>query len=153
MTTRTTHATRLAGAAASHGDAPKRRKAPVVPGRGSEHAEQAAFISLCDFYRGGHPELGLIYAIPNGARTSMSVAVRLKAEGLRSGVPDLHLPVARGSFIGWWCEMKYGRNKPSPEQEWWMDALTEQGHRVVVCYTAEAAMDEALAYLALEGRP
>lgn len=30
MTTRTTHAARLAGAAASHADAPKRRKAPVA---------------------------------------------------------------------------------------------------------------------------
>lgn len=32
------------------------------------------------------------------------------------------------------------------------NALTEQGHRVVVCYSAEAALDEVLAYLALEAR-
>lgn len=128
-------------------DRRKPRKAPVVPGRGSEHAEQAAFIAMCALHQAQHPALALLYAVPNGARTSISVARRLKAEGLRAGVLDMHLPVARGAHIGLWIEFKYGKNTPSSEQEWWMDALTEQGHHCVVCYSAEAALAEVLAYL------
>jgi hypothetical protein len=69
----------------------KRPSAPTPRPAPSEHAEQAALVAWADGHAGRLPALGLLLAIPNGARTSMSVARRLKAEGLRKGCPDLFL--------------------------------------------------------------
>jgi hypothetical protein len=75
-----------------------------------------------------YPELKLLYAVPNGGMRNVIVARKLKAEGVRSGVPDLVLPVPRGTFHGLYIEVKHGDNKPTPEQYAWMKALTEQGY-------------------------
>lgn len=71
----------------------------------------------------------------------------MKAEGLKAGVPDLHLPVARCGFIGLWIEMKVGKNKPTDKQGRWSELLRAQGHRVVVCYGSSAAIDVLREYL------
>ena len=31
-------------------------------------------------------------------------------------------------------EIKYGRNKPTSEQEWWLDQMAKNGWRTNVCY-------------------
>ena len=103
----------------------------------TEHDEQATLIKEI----AKQSELCLLYAIPNGARTSMSVAKRLKAEGLRRGVPDLNLPVARLGYHSLYIEMK--RLKPrgttSSEQKVWLKALAKEGHLCYVAWGAEAA--------------
>lgn len=93
------------------------------------------------------PELELMYAIPNGARTSITVAKRLKAEGLRKGMLDVHLPVARRGYIGLWIEMKVKGNKLTPEQERKADLLRLNGHLVVTCYSGGEAIDAVRGYL------
>lgn len=103
-----------------------------------------------------YPELRLLYAIPNGARTSIGTARKLKAEGLRSGVPDLCLPVARALdhtrvYHALYVELKRQHGGTvSPEQRAWHDALRERGNLVVVCKGAQAAIAAITAYL--EGR-
>ena len=62
--------------------------------RATEHDEQVAVFEWAELMAERYPALNLLYAVPNGARTSMSVAKRLKAEGLRRGVPDICLPVS-----------------------------------------------------------
>ena len=100
----------------------------------TEHEEQVSLLSQ----KGCHP---MLYSIPNGARTSISVAKRLKAEGLKKGVPDLILPIARLGYHSLYIEMK--RHKPrgttSKEQKVWHKALAKEGHLVYVCYGGEAA--------------
>ena len=60
------------------------------------------------------PCLSLMYHIPNeGKRTNGAV---LKAMGLKSGVPDVCLPVPSHNFNGLYLEMKYGQNKPTKDQ-------------------------------------
>jgi VRR-NUC domain-containing protein len=99
---------------------------------GSEHANQAAVFEWCEMMTSAHPELRLIFAIPNGARTSISVAKRLKAEGLRSGVPDLFLPVARGGYHGLFVEMKTKTGVVSHMQKGWHAALVKEGFQVCI---------------------
>lgn len=79
-------------------------------------------------------ELSLLYHIPNGGARSKGTAGRLKAEGVKSGVPDICLPVARGKFHGLYIEMKVGKNKPTANQVLWIDALIKQGYQAKVCY-------------------
>lgn len=123
----------------------------------SEHDEQRALIDWSHMQRGMYPELDLLFAIPNGAALTYRTdgrgkryspqAAKLKAEGLRAGVPDLFLPVARSGFHGLFVEMKVGRNKPSEEQVAYMDALVGQGYCAVVCWSAPEAIEAIQGYL------
>ena len=105
----------------------------------SEHSNQVALFTWAAIYGKQYPDLQLLYAIPNGARTSMSVAKKLKASGLKKGVPDLCLPVsvqyAGGCFHGLYIEMKMPGRKPTTEQLWWIEKLSEQGYYTWVSYS------------------
>ena len=91
------------------------------------------------------PCLSLMYHIPNeGKRTNGAV---LKAMGLKSGVPDVCLPVPSHNFNGLYLEMKYGKNKPTKDQEAFMAALRQQGYKTAVCYGADEAKAEIMDYL------
>jgi hypothetical protein len=92
-------------------------------------------------------ELRLLFAIPNGGARHPAVAGKLKAEGVKAGVPDLLLPVARRRWNGLFIEMKSAKGRVSPAQKEWIDALDAQGYRCEVCYGAEAAFDAILGYL------
>lgn len=139
---------RARGARKGRGGSATLPRAPGAAQTPTEHAEQAALIAWADGAAARVPELGLLFAIPNGARTSMSVARRLKAEGLRAGVPDLLLPVPRPPAAGLFVELKRRRDGVvSPEQRAWHVALQAQGYAVQVCKGWEAAARAILAYL------
>jgi hypothetical protein len=114
-----------------------------------EHYEQVALFQWAALMQGRYPELGLLHAIPNAARRSPRQGAWMKAEGLRAGVPDVHLPVARGGCIGLWIELKAGKNRPTGPQLEWLSALREAGHRVAVCYSCAEAVREIEGYLGI----
>ena len=93
------------------------------------------------------PELKLLFHIPNGGKRNIVTARRLKAEGVKAGVPDLFLPVPRGGYHGLFVEMKAGKNKTTEKQDVWITDLRQQGYKVVVCYGCEEAMTEIKEYL------
>ena len=113
----------------------------------SEHDEQCAVIDYCTALCGRIPELSLLYAIPNGGKRNVVTAVRLKKEGVKPGVPDLCLPIARNGYHGLYIEMKAGKNKATKTQKWWHEQLREQGHAVVVAYGAGEAIEAIEQYL------
>lgn len=99
------------------------------------------------------PELRLFHAIPNGGHRARRTAARLKAEGVRAGVPDYCLPVARGGFHGLYIELKTNAGRLSPEQHQWMVALTSEGYLAVMCRGWAQAWNVVRDYLASEGEP
>jgi hypothetical protein len=100
------------------------------------------------------PELELLHAIPNGGFRSKRTAALLKRTGVKSGVPDLSLPVARGGFHGLYIEMKRtDGGRVSQEQKAWHIALRAQGYMVVVCCGHEQAIAVIRDYLASDGCP
>lgn len=105
----------------------------------TESAEQAALIRWAMFMENRYPELELLYHVPNGGKRDRITATKLKAEGVKAGVPDLVLPVRRGGYLGLYIEMKVGRNTPSANQEYWLKKLAEQGYKTAVCYGWEEA--------------
>lgn len=115
--------------------------------RRSEATEQETLIVWCGWHEAKHPELKLLYHIPNGGSRNQLEAANLKRQGVKAGVPDLCLPVARNGFHGLYIEMKYGRNKTTEKQEEWLDALKQQGYFTAVCYGAEEAEKVIAEYL------
>ena len=88
-------------------------------------------------------ELELLYHIPNGGKRNKLIAVQLKKEGVKAGVLDLHLPVARGGYHSLYIEMKIKPNKLTTKQATFKKLAEDQGNRCEVCYS----MNEAIAML------
>ena len=105
--------------------------------RTPEHNEQAAFFRWTELLEKQYPALGRFFAVPNGGHRKKAVAGKLKAEGVRKGVPDvLNLTprniVGRGAYHGLVLEFKVGRNRLSAEQEDWCDYFDRNNYRVAV---------------------
>ena len=111
----------------------------------SEHAEQAAFIQYCALQAPAYPDLAWLYAIPNGGKRNLQVAIKLKAEGAKAGVPDLCLPTPRGPYHGLYLETKVKPNKTTPEQRAWITYLESQGYAAAAVSYTHLLVDEFLA--------
>lgn len=94
------------------------------------------------------PDLrGRLFAVPNGGHRHKAVAAKLKAEGVRSGVPDLWLPVPVAGFHGLVVEMKTLTGRPTEQQLDWLDFLARQGYMATMCKGADAAIQTIRNYL------
>lgn len=113
----------------------------------TESSEQQALFRWAEFQSGRYPELQLLYHIPNGGKRSKSEAARFRAEGVKAGVPDLCLPVARCGCHGLYIEMKREDGRVSENQSRWLHDLMKQGYMTGVCYSCEAAMELLIKYL------
>jgi len=100
----------------------------------NESIEQQALFQWSKLMQGQYPELKLLHAIGNGGKRNLIEAVRMKKEGVLSGVSDIMLPVARNGFHGLYIELKAGKNKASSNQKWWIAETTKQGYYSVVCF-------------------
>lgn len=92
----------------------------------------------------------LIYHVPNGGHRHKLVAVKLKEQGVKAGVPDLVLPMARGGYFGLYIEFKARAPYDaavSPAQDAYLQALTDQGYLAIVCRGHVDAIEAIRAYL------
>lgn len=135
---------------------------PVEP---SEYKQHCAVIKFCEMMSWQYPELRLINASMNGAwipNTDPEIKGRgvlknfkwriiaiLKAAGcMKSGFPDLHLPVARGKWHALFIELKKSsRHKPSDLQIWWLRELTALDNYACVCYGENHAKKTIIEYV------
>lgn len=113
-----------------------------------EASEQMALISWCDLQSIKYHELKLIFHIANGGTRNKLEAANLKRQGVKAGVPDLFLPVARHGYNGLFIEMKYGKNKATEKQKEWIKKLNEQGYKAIVCNGFEEAREAIEKYIA-----
>lgn len=75
----------------------------------------------------------IIYAVPNGGARNPTTGAMLKREGVRRGIPDLCIPIARGGYNSLYIELKNGKaGRLSDEQKNVIDYLRRQGHKVEV---------------------
>lgn len=125
-----------------------------------EHNAQSAVIKWANMAETTMPGLRLIFAIPNGtffnSRSPLAAAkyaAKLKAEGVKPGVPDLCLPVARGEYHGLYLEMKRPatprakRGVLSEPQKQWLQDLEAQGYRAIVAEGSEEAIKALTEYM------
>ena len=110
----------------------------------TESEEQKMVFEWAELSAGAYPELDLLFHIPNGSYKSPAMAEKFKQEGLKSGVPDICLPVARQGYHSLYIEMKRTvGGRLSEKQKWWIENLRNQGCRVEVC----RGFDEAVSVL------
>ena len=112
---------------------------------GTEHSHQVALFVWAQ--QSGIPELKWLFAIPNGGPRTAIAGAKLKAEGVKPGVPDLFLPVPRGSKFGLWIELKKPKGIVSNEQHKWLEFLSIRGYATRVCFGWQEARDALKEYL------
>lgn len=113
----------------------------------SEHAHQVNLFSWAAMAKVKHPELALLYAVPNGGLRHKAVAGKLKAEGVKSGVPDVVLSVAKKGFNSLFIEMKTKGGKLNDNQKIWIENLNKFGNKAVVCWSFDEARQVIEEYL------
>ena len=120
--------------------------------RDLEHREQVAVVQWWSYVHKayGLPEFAL-FAYPAGGLRHKSTAGKLKAEGVRRGIPDLLLPVARQHWHGLALEMKSENGTVRDAQKIVHTWLLGAGWNVEVCYSAEAAINAIKKYLGASG--
>lgn len=121
----------------------------------TEDVEQMCLFRWADAQSGKYPELSLMYHIPNGGKRGKAEAGRFRAMGVKSGVPDIFLPVGvqkidsvdrgqytviRTKYNGLYIELKRLRGGTvSAAQKQWIARLRDTGYAVEVCKGWEAA--------------
>lgn len=119
----------------------------------SEHHDQVALFRWAALQSNAHPELRVLYAIPNGGKRSKATAGKLKAEGVKAGVPDVCLPWRTADFGACYIELKRSAERgkragvESPAQRAMRKALTDAGNYCVVARGWEEASQVLLWYL------
>jgi hypothetical protein len=133
-----------------------------IASAGTEHAHQSALFCYAQIQSKIDPLWDLLYHIPNGgmygddAKSRAIRGNRMKAAGLKPGILDCHLPVARGDFHGLYIEMKKPDQRTkkdgglSEDQKRMIPLLQAQGYRVIVCYDWNEAATAISDYLKIE---
>lgn len=116
-----------------------------------EEVEQIQLFRWTENWASTTPELLLLHAIPNGGLRSKSEAARMKAAGVKAGVPDLFLPVAKNGCHGLYIELKRQKGgRVSPDQVAWMETLQKQGYCCALARGWEMAAEVICDYLGLD---
>ena len=93
-----------------------------------ESAEQTWIFRWAAVMSASHPELKLLFHIPNGGSRNKIEAAKLKAQGVKPGVPDICLPVP------------------------WLSALKACGYKAEICKGADEAVSMIEDYLNIRKR-
>lgn len=114
----------------------------------TEADEQMAVFEWAQWNMTKYPELALMFHIPNESNVPVQYRVKLKRMGLKSGVPDICLPVARGGYHALYIEMKRTkRSATSEQQKWTIAKLNAVGNIAIICKGAEQAIENIIEYL------
>ena len=117
--------------------------AHTVPIKKEEAREQARLVAGLRFCWSKIPYNSLrpvVFHIANGGSRDAREASNLKVQGVLAGVPDLCIVLPEGGII--WVEMKAKDGRVSVAQVNLHAHFTELGHRIIVAYSAEEALDK-----------
>ena len=125
-----------------------RYRSPNMAGIPTESEEQQALFRWAAYEAGMYPELKLLYHVPNEGQRSRATGGRMKCEGLKSGVPDICLPVPRDGFHGLYIELKRTKGgRITVEQAEWLENLAAEGYYACICKGWEKASELIVQYL------
>jgi len=106
------------------------------------YIEQNICIAFMQRLQQYHPEIfDLIYHIKNESATGHVAGI-----GIKKGVPDYHLAMARAGSHGLYLEIKKPKGKLSKDQLEFIPKLRAQGYKVEICYSWVEAVNACLVY-------
>lgn len=116
----------------------------------SEYAEQTQLFRWARLINTPLGRLSqFMFAIPNEGKRTLAMAAKLKAQGLRAGVPDVMVALPLHGKPGLFIEMKRTKGgKVSDKQQEWLDRLARAGYVTTVAHGAEEAQEIINDYLA-----
>jgi len=112
----------------------------------SEDLIQKNFFHACAIYSHNVPELNLLFHVPNGGKRNAQEASKFKLMGVKPGVPDVLLPIARKKYNGLAIEFKSGKNKTTEYQNFWIESLRKEHWYVIIAHEWEEALICSLLY-------
>ena len=124
----------------------------------TEADHQAALFEFLARIEGQLPAVAWLIHVPNGEYRPKATAKRLKAQGVKPGVPDLLLFWASGRFVGLALELKRPSRRRerdggvAPAQARWLDHLEAQGWCCVIAWDWQEAATEIVRYLGRDPR-
>jgi len=118
----------------------------------TEADEQKFIFSWAMAQENTYPELTLLHCIPNQrimfVRDPQRYAHYMFAQGLRKGLPDIHLPVGRGNYLSLYIELKRQcGGRPSGDQLRWLRELQAANNYCAIAHGGEAAVAIISQYL------
>lgn len=119
--------------------------------RADESGNQETLMQWAELQADRMPELHHLYHIPNGGKRDAMTARAMKRQGVKAGVPDLCLPVARGRYHGLYIELKAGKNCATKNQMEWLGFLGRENYYAAICYGWRAAAWVLTEYLLYAG--
>lgn len=126
--------------------------------KGTEHGEQAAlfcwFAAMVNLYPEWAYPLKWAFAVPNGGARDRVTASMMKAEGVRSGVPDLMIPATNPTYAGLFIEMKKVKDGTlSKEQAAYLEWLQSQRYYAARANGFYEARNVVLQYFKVDAPP
>ena len=121
----------------------------MIKSKRSEYDEQVAVFQWAALHENQYPDLFLLTgSIMGGTKILPGILNKMQKAGMKKGKPDIHLPIARGGYIGLWIELKRrGGPGPSDDQIRWLIRLGQAGHLAVCCKGSDAAIRVILQYV------
>ncbi len=107
---------------------------------------QRSIIAECAYRANQDPRWAFIFHVPNGGQRTKAAAGKLKAEGVKKGVPDLLWPLKSRGYSGLVMELKANGNSTTPEQTTWLAWLKAQGYFTCVVRDDPAKAIEILTW-------
>ncbi len=125
------------------------KKPELIEGQQEHYAQVRIFYH----FECHNPELyDLLHATPNGGMRTKATAGKMKAEGQKSGYPDMSLDAPKGSYHGMRLELKVAKNSITSAQKNMLNALSAQGYYCVLAYGHEEAIAAIEQYWGLPDR-
>lgn len=114
----------------------------------TEYEEQVSVFDWAKRNEKRHPELRLLFGSLMGCHLPLRALNKYKKAGMKSGKPDIQLPIAKGQYCGLWIELKRRKGgKVSLIQDEMLRLLADYGNDVYVCKGADSAIKAIKGYL------
>lgn len=105
-----------------------------------QYPETEIQIAVIEWCRAKGYPFNRIYAIENERSCTPQQAARRKAMGIKSGVSDLFLPIARNGFYSLYIELKSPKGKLSQPQKDFIQESLQEGYFATVCFSVDEAI-------------
>lgn len=110
--------------------------------------ERIDHINTVNWFNHNYPEFqDDFHHFANERRCSPQEGRILKRMGVKRGVADFFLALPLNGKAGLWIELKVGKNKPSKEQQAFLDRKAQRGYEAVCVYGTQAAREAIKDYL------